>query len=1402
MGQPDSKPFEGIEHVPVLVLLGEPGTGKSQWFRESQNKIVNNVHRGGDRSLWIDLGLYDSALDVVNAVFGGTDFTLWAHGEHRLHLFLDSFDECHFRVNVLPKRLLNELRKQPVERLCLRILCRTSEWPQSLEESLRRLWVERLPGRISSAEGEATKEVLTKEASSQLVQVFEMTPFRKEDVIQIIRGEGIEPESFLNEVRSRELGPFGSRPQPLAFLVKIYEATGRFPANQVDLYRQGCRELCREPSRDRSDARLTGDFETDDLFAVAGRIAAVTVFCNRHSILRYDFPPHEVSDAEICFRDLAHGFERVNGREVAVGQDIIRETLNTGLFSGRPGGRMGWAHQTYAEFLAAEYLCSAGLPVAQIMSLIQHPHWSEKKIPPQLSETAAWLSLMKEDFLDLLLETDPEILLLKRYPDSGPQRDIQKERLVGSLLKLLDEERLLDLRIYAMPGLEDLHHSGLGDQLRPYISNRQKNFVVRRVAIRMAAANSVREVQDAICEVALDADDDCLVREQAARALIKIADEGVKSRLRPLAFGEAGEDPNDELKGHALIALWPDHLTADELFDSLAPPKNPNSFATYAVDFLTGVLLDRMEPAHLPAALRWIRRLPRAERRSLAFEKTVDSIIWTAYEHLEYPAVMEQFARTALHRLRDHEGIAPADPSNPEQSVIFAEDLKRRRLVRRMLRLTLESNESARIEAHRLASVVHPRDVPWLLDLLQGEPEKKTKDIVALLISRFFTPEDAEQRETVLDFSAGCEDFREAMKRFLEPVYLDSPEAERMRQQFAWKQERERSQEVQSGDASCSQEKILNYLEQIESGKTHKFAALSWLMIEPERACSASGSLPTDLTKLRSWSAAEEDTKRRISQVAARYIADCDPEASSWVGTTQIYWSGWAGYIALVLLLRADPDSFLRISNNVWVKWVPAILACSTMDETAESRRLLTEAYGRFPNAFVSHVINEIDYDNRRSQHVFILDRLGECWDERLSQAIREKLGDSSLKPEIVESLLMALSKHDPETVVAFAKSKLEVPLPARGRGRIMGLVGAKVLMLNFPEIGWPIVWTAIAGARLFGRRLMSLLAPEAYYGLERPFDELAEDALRTLYVWISREFSIPDEEELDRVLRASRVHDIAERILRHLQDRGTIESVRALQTLCTSLPDQAERLRWGLEAAKARTLAETWTPWRPEEVLGVVQDHQKRLVQSADQLLQVVIESISRFQRSLHDELPAVRDLWDRQVKRLQGQGEGRESWIPVDERPLSDRIARHLREDLTERGIVIGREVQIRPGELTDIHVDALTQGSSPDRIDVLKVIIEVKGCWNEGLEVDMERQLLDRYMAENQCNYGLYLVGWFYCESWDKDDYRSKNPRKEIAVLPIEGAHEMFDAQAKVLTAKSGKVIRAVTLDGRLR
>lgn len=181
--------------------------------------------------------------------------------------------------------------------------------------------------------------------------------------------------------------------------------------------------------------------------------------------------------------------------------------------------------------------------------------------------------------------------------------------------------------------------------------------------------------------------------------------------------------------------------------------------------------------------------------------------------------------------------------------------------------------------------------------------------------------------------------------------------------------------------------------------------------------------------------------------------------------------------------------------------------------------------------------------------------------------------------------------------------------------------------------------------------------------------------------------------------------------------------------------------------------LVSTWQPLTVQELRQLTQVRSSRLVRNDEELQLVILESLERLQQKLHGETPSVRDLW--------GYNRKEKSWEPIDENGVSDYVARHLKDDLERCGIVSLREVEIRrgnagPGERTDLYVAAVLEGSHTP----VHVIVEVKGCWHAELQTAMESQLRDRYLEDNSCNHGIYLVAWFRLDQWNPADYRNQN------------------------------------------
>ena len=109
----------------------------------------------------------------------------------------------------------------------------------------------------------------------------------------------------------------------------------------------------------------------------------------------------------------------------------------------------------------------------------------------------------------------------------------------------------------------------------------------------------------------------------------------------------------------------------------------------------------------------------------------------------------------------------------------------------------------------------------------------------------------------------------------------------------------------------------------------------------------------------------------------------------------------------------------------------------------------------------------------------------------------------------------------------------------------------------------------------------------------------------------------------------------------------------------------------------------------------------------------------------------------------------------------------------------------------------VSTFVQGPNHEAIDTISVVVEVMGCWNRDLLTSMENQLLNRYLKDNACRTGIYLVGWFWCEQWDSSDYRkTATPNKSV-----EEISQILESQAKDLS-KDGNHLHSYVLNAALR
>lgn len=453
-----------------VVLLGEPGIGKSQEWKTQEARLAS---RPGH--FFLNLGTIDSEqvlrreIDEAVAEAARQDdnaiFTLW----------LDSLDEGLLHVSTLQNALLRALRPLPAGRLCLRIMCRNAVWPVAFSEALAKL--------LHLPEPVAEPAFLT----------LLLSPLTRAQVQEAAELEGFDAEQFLTTVADADAQPLASRPVTLNLLVQLYrkhqptfgltEIAGR-----AGIYERGCLELCERPDRDRPEGHRP---DAQLRLLLAGYVAMLTVLTNRR--LLFAEPALDLlGPTELDVYALGGGTTASRkGMQAAITSPALRDVFrNTGLFTDLGGGRLVWAHQSYAEFLAAWYLNLSELPVGSLRPLFRSTADPAGGIVPALHETAAWLADMQPAFWEEMLALDPVALL------QSDLRRLSLARRAQVVHRLVQWMRPLAYPPYqSATFLQHLDHPDLAGQIGPLLTDPTTPGAVARFATDLAVTAPAKGLQ-------------------------------------------------------------------------------------------------------------------------------------------------------------------------------------------------------------------------------------------------------------------------------------------------------------------------------------------------------------------------------------------------------------------------------------------------------------------------------------------------------------------------------------------------------------------------------------------------------------------------------------------------------------------------------------------------------------------------------------------------------------------------------------------------------------------------------------------------------------------------------------------------------------------------------------------
>ncbi|CAN3990260.1 hypothetical protein MCBRY_001080 [Methylocystis bryophila] len=612
-----SRPFSEFVERTNIILLGDPGAGKTHLFYEA--------------------AAAEKARFIKARSFLNTPTRMLCEQV----LFIDGLDEKRAgrgdrdTVDALVKKLFEVAPPK------LRISCRAADW-------------------LGESDLAAMSPFFDQQGGACVLHLESLSRSEQMSVLMAQGLGGDDIEGFLNEAAERGLGDFLENPQNLIMLWSTVK-TGAWPATRRELFERSTRLMLEEtnPERARSGG---GSFSVAELRPVAGAVCAARLISDVDGISLTDqegtpdipgyrsldlFPPEKV--------------QAVLGRRVFdAGPEL--ETVD-------------YAHRTTAEFLAADFLASRmrkGLPFGRVMALMgvdRHP-------ASELRGLHAWLAVCLPEHADELIEADPYGVLT--YGDAASLSPRSCAVLVRALARLSHTNPWFRSGNWQAQPIGALARPDMVLEFRAILNDPDSGFGIRSVVVdALALGTPLPAILPDLETVLLRQVSPYAERLGALKALLRLGDAG-KAAIRS-AFGKLGNSADDlRLRAAIVQALYDDPYGPDQvvaLVNDTLQVRDTNragllwSLAEALPEQDLPAILDGIEPRAIDDS-RFNRRIAEAG----SFYERILVRAWSSLGQFEPARVMGWLRRRLAFERSAGQDLHAALRATPDRLHLLAKD--------------------------------------------------------------------------------------------------------------------------------------------------------------------------------------------------------------------------------------------------------------------------------------------------------------------------------------------------------------------------------------------------------------------------------------------------------------------------------------------------------------------------------------------------------------------------------------------------------------------------------------------------------------------------------------------------------------------------------------------------------
>jgi hypothetical protein len=558
------KPFRDYWCHDALVVLGDPGAGKTECFKAAAKEESDAVY-----------------ITIRNFL------TLKSKCYPGKTLYLDGLDEQRTKSKD-GTAILDELRQRLDELGSprFRLSCRSADWY-----------------------GSSDLESLSEVAPSDAIAVISLEHLTENDIVTIAAERITSPQSFIEEATKRGIYELLINPQTLDLILTVV-ATNDWPSSRTELFEKACEILLHEENSEHNRAHQD-TANKKSLWEAAGYLCAVILCSGLEGI---SLSSENAEEGFPCIAELAH-----NTKD-------LKLAAQRPLFKGAEPEQRQPLHRTIAEFLAATHLkhrIAEGLPIGRVFSLLTG---FDGGTLSDLRGVYAWLVCLCPQLAPSLIPVDPLGIIL--YGDVAPLPPSTKKTILANLQALAKRHPYFHPGWQNSFSFGSLACPELVNDFRSILSNPDESNTVKYCVLdAIQHGTPLPELADDLLAMAYSGRHVSYIRREAIQAYHKLDPDDL-DKLRTLLddiHSNQVADGGCILRSELLKILYPTALTPTKLIECLVADSLGTS--TSDSYFLRQRLIEKTSNSAIPELIEAITQSDRPSHHKYSWGRFVGQLL-------------------------------------------------------------------------------------------------------------------------------------------------------------------------------------------------------------------------------------------------------------------------------------------------------------------------------------------------------------------------------------------------------------------------------------------------------------------------------------------------------------------------------------------------------------------------------------------------------------------------------------------------------------------------------------------------------------------------------------------------------------------------------------------------------